>query len=181
MVWGGRKEEGSGWGTRVCLWRIHFDIWQNQYNIVKFKNKIKLKKISIWVKIFSTKNVKIKLGAFTCFSGKVQSLNNYSILISKKNNWCNNNNNSYLISTITVRGIGTAYQKMWIFCSRTNKINNKIKRHGQIEIYAMFIDENIWNYKDANVSTITYKINTNTINTYIGFSTFWYSPNHKFM
>ena len=23
----------------------HFDIWQNQYNIVKFKNKIKLKKI----------------------------------------------------------------------------------------------------------------------------------------
>jgi len=33
MVWGGRREEGSG----------HFDIWQNQYNIVKFKNKIKLK------------------------------------------------------------------------------------------------------------------------------------------
>ena len=30
-----------------CLWRIHFDIWQNQYNIVKFKNKIKLKKIKI--------------------------------------------------------------------------------------------------------------------------------------
>ena len=23
----------------------HFDIWQNQYNIVKFKNKIKFKKI----------------------------------------------------------------------------------------------------------------------------------------
>ena len=38
------KEEGSGWGTHVYLWRIHFDIWQNQYNIVKFKNKIKLKK-----------------------------------------------------------------------------------------------------------------------------------------
>jgi len=35
------REEGSGWGTRVCLWQIHFDIWQNQYNIVKFKNKIK--------------------------------------------------------------------------------------------------------------------------------------------
>ena len=32
------------WGTHVYLWRIHFDIWQNQYNIVKFKNKIKLKK-----------------------------------------------------------------------------------------------------------------------------------------
>ena len=44
MVWGGRREEGSGWGTHVYLWSIHFDIWQNQYNIVKFKNKIKLKK-----------------------------------------------------------------------------------------------------------------------------------------
>ena len=39
------REEGSGWGTHVYLWRIHFDVWQNQYNIVKFKNKIKLKKI----------------------------------------------------------------------------------------------------------------------------------------
>ena len=29
MVWGGRREEGSGWGTNVYLWRIHFDIWQN--------------------------------------------------------------------------------------------------------------------------------------------------------
>ena len=47
MVWGGRREEGSGWGTHVCLWQIHFDIWQNQYNIVKFKNKIKLKKYII--------------------------------------------------------------------------------------------------------------------------------------
>ena len=26
---GGRREEGSGWGTQVYLWRIHFDIWQN--------------------------------------------------------------------------------------------------------------------------------------------------------
>ena len=43
MVWGGRREEGSGWGIHVYLWRIHFDIWQNQYNIVKL-NKIKLKK-----------------------------------------------------------------------------------------------------------------------------------------
>jgi len=42
MVWEGRREEGSGWGTHVYLWRIHFDIWQNQYNIVKLKNKIKL-------------------------------------------------------------------------------------------------------------------------------------------
>ena len=44
MVWGGRREECSGWGTHVYLWRIHFNIWQNQYNIVKFKNKIKYKK-----------------------------------------------------------------------------------------------------------------------------------------
>ena len=43
MVWGGRTEEGSGWGTHVYLWQIHFDIWQNQYNIVKL-NKIKFKK-----------------------------------------------------------------------------------------------------------------------------------------
>ena len=44
MVLGGRREEGSGWGTHVYLWWIHFDIWQNQYNIIKFKNKIKFKK-----------------------------------------------------------------------------------------------------------------------------------------
>ena len=44
MVWGERREEGSGWGTHVYLWWIHFDIWQNQYNIVKLKYKIKLKK-----------------------------------------------------------------------------------------------------------------------------------------
>ena len=24
-----RREEGSGWGARVYLWRIHFDVWQN--------------------------------------------------------------------------------------------------------------------------------------------------------
>jgi len=44
MVRGGRREEGSEWGTHVYLWRIHVDIWQNQYNIVKLKNKIKKKK-----------------------------------------------------------------------------------------------------------------------------------------
>ena len=53
MVWRGRREEGSGWGTHVYLWRIHFNIWQNQYNIVKFKNKIKLKKKKeSWVEPF---------------------------------------------------------------------------------------------------------------------------------
>ena len=35
IVWGGRREGGSGWGTRVYLWRIHVDVCQNQYNIVK--------------------------------------------------------------------------------------------------------------------------------------------------
>ena len=40
----GGREEGSAWGTHVYLWHIHFDIWQNQYNIVKL-NKIKFKKI----------------------------------------------------------------------------------------------------------------------------------------
>ena len=29
-VWG-----GSGWGTRVHPWRMHVDVWKNQYNIVK--------------------------------------------------------------------------------------------------------------------------------------------------
>ena len=42
-------------------WRIHFDIWQNQYNIVKFKNKIKfknkLKKIKCAIAFF---NVRLK-------------------------------------------------------------------------------------------------------------------------
>ena len=28
-VWGGRREEGSRWGTHVYLWWTHFDIWQN--------------------------------------------------------------------------------------------------------------------------------------------------------
>ena len=45
MVRGGRREEGSGWGTPVYLWRIHVDIWQNQYNIVKLKNKKKLSRL----------------------------------------------------------------------------------------------------------------------------------------
>ena len=37
------REEGSGWGTHVYLWQIHFDIRQNQYNIVKLNNKLKKK------------------------------------------------------------------------------------------------------------------------------------------
>ena len=30
-----RLEQCSGWGTRIHPWRIHVDVWQNQYNIVK--------------------------------------------------------------------------------------------------------------------------------------------------
>jgi len=35
MVWGGRWEGSSEWGTRVRPWQIHVDVWQSQYNVVK--------------------------------------------------------------------------------------------------------------------------------------------------
>ena len=35
MVQGGKWKRGSGWGTSVHPWRIHVDVWQNQYNIVE--------------------------------------------------------------------------------------------------------------------------------------------------
>jgi len=35
MVWGGRWEQGSGWGTCVHPWWMHVDVWQNQYNTAK--------------------------------------------------------------------------------------------------------------------------------------------------
>jgi len=53
MVQGRRREEGSGWGTRVYLWWIHVDLWQNQYNIVKLKNKIKKKEKNMMIPIKS--------------------------------------------------------------------------------------------------------------------------------
>ena len=56
MVLGAGREEGSGWGTHVCLWWIHFNIWQNQYNIVKLKNKIKFKYVYI-----IEKNINLKI------------------------------------------------------------------------------------------------------------------------
>ena len=31
----GGVKGGSGWGTHIHSWRIHVDVWQNQYNIVK--------------------------------------------------------------------------------------------------------------------------------------------------
>ena len=36
-----RDFRGAGWGTHVHPWWIHVDVWQNQYYIVKLKNKIK--------------------------------------------------------------------------------------------------------------------------------------------
>ena len=35
MVWGERWEGSSGWETHVHPLRMHVDVWQNQYNIVK--------------------------------------------------------------------------------------------------------------------------------------------------
>ena len=32
---GGGGRGGSGWGTHIHPWRMHVDVWQNQYNIVK--------------------------------------------------------------------------------------------------------------------------------------------------
>ena len=45
---GGRREDDSGCGTRVYLWWIHVDIWQNQYNIVKLKKKKKRPSWMVW-------------------------------------------------------------------------------------------------------------------------------------
>ena len=50
-----RQEHWSGlpFPSPMHLWRIHVDIWQNQYNIVKLKNKIKKKKRKVKVKSLS--------------------------------------------------------------------------------------------------------------------------------
>ena len=45
---GGRG--GSGLGIRVHPWRIHVDVWQNEYNIVKLKKKTVNKQIKERVK-----------------------------------------------------------------------------------------------------------------------------------
>ena len=43
------REEGGGFrmGNTCILWWIHFDIWQNQYNIVKLK-KICIEIVQHW-------------------------------------------------------------------------------------------------------------------------------------
>ena len=45
---GSRKAELKikRWGTRVRPWRIHVDVWQNQYNSVKKGKYINNKKIN---------------------------------------------------------------------------------------------------------------------------------------
>ena len=43
---GGRRVQDKG--THVYMWWIHFDIWQNQYNIVKLKNKNKKKERKLY-------------------------------------------------------------------------------------------------------------------------------------
>ena len=47
---GGRRG-GSGLGTCVHPWRIHVDIWQNQYSIVNFKKR---KKKGVGTELFTT-------------------------------------------------------------------------------------------------------------------------------
>ena len=75
MVWGGRREEGSGWGTHVYLWQIHFDIWQNQYNIVKLnkkKNKIKSRDITLPTKVRLVKGMVFPVVMYGCESWTIK-------------------------------------------------------------------------------------------------------------
>ena len=58
---GRAREEGSGWGTRVYLWWIHVDIWQNQYNIVKLKKKRKIQNKKNTKNIYLIEEVIVKL------------------------------------------------------------------------------------------------------------------------
>ena len=56
MGWGGRREEGSGWGTRINPWPIHVNVWQKplQYckvislQLIKINGKEKEKKNFMW-------------------------------------------------------------------------------------------------------------------------------------
>ena len=91
MVWGGRREEGSGWGTHVYLWWIHVDIWQNQYNIVKLNNKIKFKKRVLSKKKNSIYKKRYNLSQFVIDSSFLKltgsSLDPSLYLPKKKKSW----------------------------------------------------------------------------------------------
>ena len=69
------REEGSGWGTHVYLWQIHFDIWQNQYNIVKLnkkKNKIKSRDITLPTKVRLVKGMVFPVVMYGCESWTIK-------------------------------------------------------------------------------------------------------------
>ena len=61
MGWGGRWEEGSGWGTHVHLWLIHVNVWQKplqyykvislQLKLINFQNKNKIQFLSLTIHI----------------------------------------------------------------------------------------------------------------------------------
>ena len=58
-VWGGRREEGSGWGARVYLWRIHFNRKKKNKSILKYsKKKIKIIYVYLynWITLLCTWN-----------------------------------------------------------------------------------------------------------------------------
>ena len=82
MVRGRRRDGGLRWGMRVNLWQIHVDVWQNQYNIVKLKNKIKYKKILCTHKIIWTMYIFSTEAAAPKFSDQGNLI--HSISISKK-------------------------------------------------------------------------------------------------
>ena len=46
MVWGGRWERGSGWGTHVHPWQMHVNVWQIQYCKVNNNNNKEQKESS---------------------------------------------------------------------------------------------------------------------------------------
>ena len=57
------REGGSGLGTHVHLWRIHVNVRQNQYSIVKQnKVKVKIKKEITNSPIFSLECVSFTIG-----------------------------------------------------------------------------------------------------------------------
>ena len=64
----------SGWGTRVYLWWIHVDIWQNQYNIVN-KNKKREK----------NNDNKPTIGEYKYFVEDINNFQNKKKLIFDKN------------------------------------------------------------------------------------------------
>ena len=55
MGWRGRWEGGSGWGTHVNPWLIHFNVWQKPLQYCKV---ITLQLIKINEKIKKLKNLK---------------------------------------------------------------------------------------------------------------------------